>query len=119
MPKRADDFIADRRRQVIGRFQLTTAGFLTYVEAVGGAFGADVDCAMSELSYTLCLGNCFEWMERHAPKSVHAIVTDPPYGLKEYTPAEQEKLRRGLALERQWCIIAPCRLAAPSSYQRA
>jgi DNA modification methylase len=27
--------------------------------------------------------------------SVHAIVTDPPYGLKEYTHTEKEKLRKG------------------------
>jgi tRNA G10 N-methylase Trm11 len=26
---------------------------------------------------------------------VHAIVTDPPYGLKEHTEPEKEKLRRG------------------------
>jgi site-specific DNA-methyltransferase (adenine-specific) len=34
-------------------------------------------------------------MESHAPKSIHAIVTDPPYGLKEYTSTEKEKLRKG------------------------
>ena len=33
-------------------------------------------------------------MDSRAPNSVHAIVTDPPYGLKEYTVAEQEKLRK-------------------------
>jgi hypothetical protein len=26
---------------------------------------------------------------------VHAVVTDPPYGLFEYTPEQQEKLRNG------------------------
>lgn len=34
-------------------------------------------------------------MEAREPSSVHAIVTDPPYGLKEYTPPEKEKLRSG------------------------
>src|SRR3989441_7911501 len=34
-------------------------------------------------------------MDARAPHSIHAIVTDPPYGLKEYTHAEKEKLRRG------------------------
>src|SRR5262249_29512794 len=29
------------------------------------------------------------------PNSIHAIVTDPPYGGKEYTDRETEKLRRG------------------------
>lgn len=41
------------------------------------------------------MASCLEWMDACAPNSIHAIVTDPPYGLKEYTPPEQEKLRRG------------------------
>lgn len=45
--------------------------------------------------YELVQGDCFKWMERREPNSVHAIVTDPPYGLKEYTPKEQAKLRNG------------------------
>lgn len=51
--------------------------------------------AMNGTTYKLFLGDCFDWMEAHAPHSIHAIVTDPPYGLKEYTPAEKEKLRKG------------------------
>ncbi|MDA2917998.1 site-specific DNA-methyltransferase [Desulfobacterota bacterium AH_259_B03_O07] len=35
-------------------------------------------------------------MEHRQPNSIHAIVTDPPYGLKEYTAKEKHKLRRGL-----------------------
>jgi site-specific DNA-methyltransferase (adenine-specific) len=34
-------------------------------------------------------------MDRRPANSIHAIVTDPPYGLKEYSHIEQEKLRRG------------------------
>jgi site-specific DNA-methyltransferase (adenine-specific) len=34
-------------------------------------------------------------MRRAAACSVHAIVTDPPYGIKEYTPKETTKLRGG------------------------
>jgi DNA modification methylase len=45
--------------------------------------------------YTLCLANCLEWMDSRSANSIHAIVTDPPYGLKEYTHAEKEKLRNG------------------------
>ncbi len=45
--------------------------------------------------YSLYLGDCLTWMENQPPKSIHAIVTDPPYGLKEYTPKEKEKLRNG------------------------
>lgn len=45
--------------------------------------------------YSLYLGDCLEWLERRAENSVHAIVTDPPYGLKEYTHEEKTKLRNG------------------------
>lgn len=45
--------------------------------------------------YELVQGDCFEWMERREPNSIHAIVTDPPYGLKEYTAKEKTKLRNG------------------------
>ncbi len=47
---------------------------------------------------TLCEvahADCFDWMEQRAPNSVHAVVTDPPYGLKEYTAEEKRKLRGG------------------------
>lgn len=39
--------------------------------------------------------DCFDWMERRPPNSVQAIVTDPPYGLKEYSPEQKDKLREG------------------------
>src|SRR5215470_12383631 len=39
--------------------------------------------------------NCFDWLRASVPRSVHAIVTDPPYGLVEYSHAEQTKLRGG------------------------
>ena len=40
-------------------------------------------------------GDCFDWLEEQPDCSIHAIVTDPPYGLQEYTPQELEKLRGG------------------------
>ncbi|MBI5720264.1 MAG: site-specific DNA-methyltransferase [Burkholderiales bacterium] len=43
----------------------------------------------------LVLSNCIEWLAQQPPKSIHAVVTDPPYGLVEYTEAEQRKLRAG------------------------
>ena len=33
------------------------------------------------------------WLDEQPARSVHAVVTDPPYGLHEYTPAQQRKLR--------------------------
>ena len=45
--------------------------------------------------YELIQADCFDWLEHRAPDSIHAVVTDPPYGLKEYTSEEKQKLRRG------------------------
>lgn len=45
--------------------------------------------------YELVEGDCFEWLAAREPQSVHAVVTDPPYGLKEYTEVEKDKLRAG------------------------
>lgn len=45
--------------------------------------------------YSLHLMDCLSWMDSRPANSVHAVVTDPPYGLKEFTRNEQEKLRRG------------------------
>ena len=36
-----------------------------------------------------------EWLAGAKEESVHGVVTDPPYGLVEYTQGEQAKLRSG------------------------
>jgi site-specific DNA-methyltransferase (adenine-specific) len=41
------------------------------------------------------LADCFEWMTRIPKESIHAIVTDPPYGVKEYDPDQLEKRANG------------------------
>jgi len=44
---------------------------------------------------TLHHADCFDWLKTQPAQSIHAVVTDPPYGLVEYTSKEQEKLRHG------------------------
>lgn len=44
---------------------------------------------------TLIQEDCLLWLERQPTNSVHAVVTDPPYGLVEYSETEQKKLRAG------------------------
>src|SRR5207249_11415716 len=39
-------------------------------------------------------GDCLDWLVQQPRESIHAVVTDPPYGLVEYSPKEQAKLRR-------------------------
>ncbi len=46
---------------------------------------------MSELHHD----DCFVWLRGQVPNSIHAVVTDPPYGLHEYTQEQQKKLRDG------------------------
>jgi DNA modification methylase len=45
--------------------------------------------------YEIHQADAFMWMASRAAHSIHAIVTDPPYGLKEFTEPEKHKLRRG------------------------
>lgn len=45
--------------------------------------------------YELYNADCLDWMAAQKPNAVHAIVTDPPYGFREYTDVEKEKLRKG------------------------
>ena len=40
-------------------------------------------------------GDCLTWLAERAEKSVSGVVTDPPYGLVEYTTEQQRKLRSG------------------------
>lgn len=39
--------------------------------------------------------NCLDWLMSRPEKSIHGVVTDPPYGLLEYTAEQQRKLRSG------------------------
>ncbi len=44
---------------------------------------------------TLHHADCFDWLREQDDNSIHAVVTDPPYGLHEYTNEQQAKLRKG------------------------
>jgi len=39
--------------------------------------------------------DCIDWLRERRPNSIHACMTDPPYGLVEYSRKEQHKLRNG------------------------
>lgn len=39
--------------------------------------------------------DCLNWLRAREPASIHAVVTDPPYGMFEYSDEQQEKLRNG------------------------
>jgi site-specific DNA-methyltransferase (adenine-specific) len=44
---------------------------------------------------TLIQADCFDWLRAQPTHSITAVVTDPPYGLIEFTEKEQTKLRNG------------------------
>jgi DNA modification methylase len=56
--------------------------------------GATVHRRISGIAYSVHRADCLEWMALQSENQVHAIVTDPPYGLKEYTSEEKTKLRK-------------------------
>ena len=39
--------------------------------------------------------DCFEWLKRVPENTLHAIVTDPPYGVKEYDADQLQKRQEG------------------------
>ena len=45
--------------------------------------------------YEVVHADCFDWMDKRAPNSIHAVVTDPPYGMVEYEEKNHTKLRKG------------------------
>ena len=44
---------------------------------------------------TLYHNDCLAWLDQQPSNSVHAVVTDPPYGMYEYSYEQQRKLRVG------------------------
>ena len=51
--------------------------------------------ALAEGQAVLYHADCFDWLAQCPPASIHAVITDPPYGLIEYSALEQSKLRAG------------------------
>ena len=40
--------------------------------------------------------DCFEWLNKVPENSIHAVVTDPPYGVKEFDSDQIEKMEKGV-----------------------
>lgn len=51
--------------------------------------------SLTEGKALLVPADCFDWLAQREPDSIHAVVTDPPYGLLEYSEKELIKLRSG------------------------
>jgi DNA modification methylase len=47
------------------------------------------------MTYSLQNADCFNWLETAQENSIHAVVTDPPYGLIEFSEKERGILQNG------------------------
>jgi len=55
-----------------------------------------LDYQFHQFTHSIAIhADCFEWMSRLPAESLHAIVTDPPYGVKEYNFEQIEKRANG------------------------
>ena len=47
------------------------------------------------MSYEIFHADCFDWLRDQPGNSIHGVLTDPPYGLIEFSRQELNKLRGG------------------------
>lgn len=64
----------------------------TWVEA--REIGTQPRSHLSERA-TYILGDTIQWLAELPPNSIHAVVTDPPYGVIEYDDKHHDKLKKG------------------------
>lgn len=76
-------------RTARGRY--TLAGF----EAVPPSGSSPTAASWQHGNCALHLADCNAWLEAREAHSIQAVVTDPPYGLVEYSDVELAKLRAG------------------------
>jgi site-specific DNA-methyltransferase (adenine-specific) len=79
------------------RFERTSRG---RYRLVGRAVGENLrelrlEPAVEHEKAKLFHADCFDWLASRDEASIHAVVTDPPYGLTEYSQKELQKLRSG------------------------
>jgi site-specific DNA-methyltransferase (adenine-specific) len=74
-------------------FERTSRGHYRLRTANGHAAKAKPEAEHLIGRATLIEANCFDWLRAREARSIHAVVTDPPYGLLEYSHTEQAKLR--------------------------
>lgn len=79
-------------RTARGRYRLNFSGHMNALESGRPtAETAAVELGGARLYHA----DCFEWLAQQPPASIQAVVTDPPYGLVEYSAKETAKLRAG------------------------
>lgn len=66
------------------------------VNPIDNAAALALDCTSHVIGRSRIIhADCFEWLGRIPENSLHAVVTDPPYGVKEYDFDQIEKRASG------------------------
>ena len=81
-------------RTIRGRYKISD-GSRTVPPALPNNDADPTPPAYTHGNATLYQADSFQWMANREPNSIHAVVTDPPYGLVEYSEKEQLKLLSG------------------------
>lgn len=79
-------------RTALGKYRLRAASAPT-AQTVPLPFGGELEAVFEYGSTQLFQANCIDWLAAQPEQCLHGVVTDPPYGLVEYSSKEQEKLR--------------------------
>lgn len=64
----------------------------------GASETADIGFEYDQISFgrsSIIHADCIDWLQRVPENSIHAVVTDPPYGHREYEASELERLKNG------------------------
>ena len=67
-------------------------GFCSVMQTVSATASPDT---CPEVLYEFRQEDALDWLETADERSIHAVVTDPPYGLVEFSPEQLEKRREG------------------------
>ncbi|WP_448537120.1 DNA-methyltransferase [Sphingobium yanoikuyae] len=77
-------------------FERTSRGRYRLVDhVVGNVHSVRLEPFVRHGKAALYHADCFDWLAAREESSIHAVVTDPPYGLTEYSQKELGKLRAG------------------------
>lgn len=79
-----------------GTFERTSRGHYRLTAADEGTIARlRLEPAVQAGKAILYHADCFDWLAARERNSVHAVITDPPYGVVEYSEKELAKLRSG------------------------
>lgn len=75
---------------------MAASGLELPVAAVTDVSNLALDFRAEAVGRSLILqADCFDWLARIPENSLHAVVTDPPYGVKEYDADQIDKRENG------------------------